>query len=85
MDKKLFEGVITPMVTPLIDRENIDIKGLEKLLDHLINGGVSGIFLMGTTGEGTSISLRMRKELIKYSVAYVNGLSLIHISEPTRH
>lgn len=73
MDKKLFEGVITPMVTPLIDRENIDIKGLEKLLDHLINGGVSGIFLMGTTGEGTSISLRMRKELIKYSVAYVNG------------
>ena len=49
------------MVYPLIDRENIDFKGLEKLLDHLINGGVSGVFLMGTTGEGTSISPRMRK------------------------
>ena len=68
MNKELFEGVITPMVTPLIDRENIDFKGLEKLLDHLINGGVSGVFLMGTTGEGTSISPRMRKDLIKYSV-----------------
>ena len=50
MNKDLFEGVITPMVTPLIDRENIDFKGLEKLLDHLINGGVSGkeqVFLPG--------------------------------------
>ena len=60
MSKNLFEGIITPMVTPLTDRENIDIKGLEKLLDHLVNGGVNGIFLMGTTGEGTSISYRMR-------------------------
>lgn len=80
MDKKLFEGVITPMVTPLINRENIDFKGLEKLLDHLINGGVSGVFLMGTTGEGTSISPRMRKELIKYSVEYVKGRVPVFVS-----
>jgi 4-hydroxy-tetrahydrodipicolinate synthase len=80
MDKKLFEGVITPMVTPLINRENIDFKGLEKLLDHLINGGISGVFLMGTTGEGTSISPRMRKELIKYSVEYVKGRVPIFVS-----
>ncbi|MEF8805635.1 MULTISPECIES: dihydrodipicolinate synthase family protein [Bacteroides] len=80
MDKKLFEGVITPMVTPLINRENIDFKGLEKLLDHLINGGVSGVFLMGTTGEGTSISSRMRKELIKYSVEYVKGRVPVFVS-----
>lgn len=80
MDKKLFEGVITPMVTPLINRENIDFKGLEKLLDHLINGGVSGVFLMGTTGEGTSISPRMRKELTKYSVEYVKGRVPVFVS-----
>lgn len=80
MNKNLFEGVITPMVTPLIDRENIDFKGLERLLDHLKNGGVSGVFLMGTTGEGTSISLRMRKELIKYSVEYVNSRVPVFVS-----
>lgn len=68
------------MVTPLINRENIDFKGLEKLLDHLINGGVSGVFLMGTTGEGTSISPRMRKELIKYSVEYVKGRVPVFVS-----
>lgn len=80
MNKELFEGVITPMVTPLIDRENIDFKGLEKLLDHLINGGVSGVFLMGTTGEGTSISPRMRKDLIKYSVEYVKKRVPVFVS-----
>lgn len=80
MNKELFEGVITPMVTPLIDRENIDFKGLEKLLDHLINGGVSGMFLMGTTGEGTSISPRMRKDLIKYSVEYVKKRVPVFVS-----
>lgn len=80
MNKELFEGVITPMVTPLIDRENIDFKGLEKLQDHLINGGVSGVFLMGTTGEGTSISPRMRKDLIKYSIEYVKGRVPVFVS-----
>ena len=80
MNKDLFEGVITPMVTPLIDRENIDFKGLEKLQDHLINGGVSGVFLMGTTGEGTSISPRMRKDLIKYSIEYVKGRVPVFVS-----
>ena len=80
MNKELFEGVITPMVTPLIDRENIDFKGWEKLMDHLINGGVSGVILMGTTGEGTSISPRMRKDLIKYSVEYVKERVPVFVS-----
>ena len=73
MEKKVFEGVITPMITPLLNRETLDIKGLEKMLDHLADGGVSGIFLMGTTGEGASLSYRMRRELIKKSCDYVAG------------
>ncbi|MDD4490275.1 MAG: dihydrodipicolinate synthase family protein [Paludibacter sp.] len=80
MTKEIFEGIITPMVTPLIDREEIDFKSLEKLTDHLINGGVSGIFLMGTTGEGTSISYNLKKELIKYSVEYINHRVPVFVS-----
>lgn len=49
------------------------------MLDHLINGGVSGVFLMGTTGEGTSISPRM-KDLIKYSIEYVKGRVPVFVS-----
>lgn len=80
MANEVIQGIITPMITPLTDRENIDFDSLKKLIDHLINGGVSGVFLMGTTGEGTSISYRLKKELIKYSVQYVNRRVPVFVS-----
>ncbi len=73
MTKQLFEGVITPMITPMVDRNTIDFEGQKRMLDHLVEGGVSGVFLMGTTGEGASLSYKMRKELIRFTVEYVNG------------
>lgn len=59
-------GVIPPMVTPLLDEDTLDHKGIEKLLNHLIGGGVHGLFILGTTGEGPSLSHTLRAELIKY-------------------
>lgn len=73
MSTRMFEGVITPMITPLIDRNTIDFEGQGKMLDHLIEGGVSGVFLMGTTGEGASLSYKMRKDLISFTVKHVDG------------
>ena len=45
-------GIIPPMVTPLCDRDKLDVAGLEKLIEHILAGGVSGLFILGTTGEG---------------------------------
>ena len=53
------------MVTPLRDRDELDVAGLEKLLEHILAGGVSGLFILGTTGEGPSLSYRLRRELIE--------------------
>lgn len=78
--KQIFEGIITPMITPLIDRMTLDVEGQKKMLDHLINGGVSGVFLMGTTGEGPSLSYRMRRELIKLTCDYVAGRVPVFVS-----
>jgi len=58
-------GIIPPMITPLIDRDNIDIKGLEKLIEHILLGGVHGLFILGTTGEAPSLSYKLRYELIE--------------------
>ncbi len=52
------------MVTPLSDRDSIDGEGLERLVEHLVVGGVHGIFILGTTGEAPSLSYRLRRELI---------------------
>ena len=58
-------GIIPPMVTPLRARDELDIAGLEKLLEHILSGGVSGLFILGTTGEGPSLSYRLRREFIE--------------------
>jgi 2-dehydro-3-deoxy-D-pentonate aldolase len=66
------KGIIPPVVTPLIDSNTLDVNGLEKLIEHIIAGGVHGIFILGTTGEATSLTYELRKELIKYTTGIVN-------------
>ena len=57
-------GIIPPMITPLLDRDTLDTGGLERLIEHILKGGVSGLFILGTSGEGPSLSYRLRGELI---------------------
>jgi len=52
------------MVTPLKDRDTLDVEGLERLVEHLVGGGVQGLFILGTSGEAPSLSGRLRRELI---------------------
>lgn len=53
------------MITPLKGRDELDHAGLERLIEHILAGGVSGLFILGTTGEGPSLSYRLRRELIE--------------------
>jgi len=71
MNKPL-KGIIPPLITPLLDNETIDNKGLERLLEHIIKGGVHGIFILGTTGEFASLSYKLRREMINYTCKIVN-------------
>ena len=66
------KGIIPPIVTPLINNSTLDVKGLEKLIEHYISGGVHGLFILGTTGEAQSLSYQLRKEFIKRTCDLVN-------------
>ncbi len=66
-------GIIPPTVTPLLDHDTLDVPGLERLIEHLLGGGVHGLFILGTTGEGPSLGYRLRKELIERACRQVNG------------
>ncbi|MBP6180849.1 dihydrodipicolinate synthase family protein [Flavobacterium sp.] len=73
-NKQAFSGIIPPMVTPLLsDNLTLDVKGVQHLVEHLISGGVHGIFILGTTGESTSLSYKAREQLIIESCKAVNG------------
>jgi len=66
-------GIIVPLLTPLRDRDTLDLEGLNRLIDHVIRGGVHGLFLLGTTGEGPSLSYRLRRELITHTIRQADG------------
>ncbi len=61
------------MVTPLNARNGLDHPGLERLIAHQIDAGVAGLFVLGTTGEGPSLSYRLRYELVERTCELVAG------------
>ncbi|MCE5345197.1 MAG: dihydrodipicolinate synthase family protein [Bacteroidales bacterium] len=65
-------GIIPPVVTPLLNNNTLDVEGLERLLEHIISGGVHGVFILGTTGELPSLSHKLRYELIERTCLHVN-------------
>lgn len=66
-------GIVPPLVTPLAARDELDRPGLERLLNHVIDGGVSGVFILGTTGEAPSLSYRLRREMISETTKIVKS------------
>src|SRR3954471_11457309 len=71
--KPTFRGIIPPMVTPLQARDALDLPGLERLIEHILGGGVHGLFLLGTTGEAPGLSHRLRCELVERTCEQVSG------------
>lgn len=66
-------GIVPPLVTPLIDRDQLDIPGAKRLVEHVIGGGVQGLFVLGTTGEAPSLSYRLRRQWIDSVCQWVDG------------
>ncbi|WP_373495542.1 dihydrodipicolinate synthase family protein [Aquiflexum sp.] len=71
------EGIIVPMVTPLLSNGELDKKGTERLIRHLTHGGVYGIFILGTTGEASSLKTALKKELIEITCKETQGQHLV--------
>jgi dihydrodipicolinate synthase/N-acetylneuraminate lyase len=66
-------GIVPPMPTPLLDRDTLDLAGVERLVEHVLAGGVRGLFVLGTTGEGPSLSYRLRADLVDRVCRQVGG------------
>lgn len=68
----LLNGIVPPLITPLLDADTLDHEGLVKLINHVIGGGIHGLFLLGTTGEGPSLSKRIQYELVEEAVKIID-------------
>ena len=72
-DGTILRGVIPPIVTPLLSHNEIDVEGTRQLLDHILQTNVAGVFILGTTGEFSSLCPSLRVEFIKLCCQIVNG------------
>jgi 2-dehydro-3-deoxy-D-pentonate aldolase len=73
-------GIIPPMVTPLASHDKLDHSAIERLTEHLLGGGVHGLFILGTCGEGLSLSHNLRRELVDQVCRQVDGRVSVLVS-----
>jgi dihydrodipicolinate synthase/N-acetylneuraminate lyase len=77
------EGVLPPLITPLTQNDQLDVAHLEKLIEYQLAGNVHGFFLLGTTGEGPSLSHSLKAEVVQRVCQFVAGRVpvLVNISD----
>ena len=61
-------GTGVALITPFNNDASIDFKSLANLIEHVINGGVDFLVILGTTAETTSLSVDEKKEVINFII-----------------
>ncbi len=72
-------GIVTPLVTPLKADGGLDTAGLERLVEHLVAGGVHGLFPLGTTAEAYALEPDLRREVVRYTVKFSKGRLPVYV------
>jgi len=76
---EFISGIIPAAVTPMTEDEELDERGLEKLLDHLIAAGVDGVFTVGTAGEFWALTVEEKKRVFEWTVACTKGRVPVYV------
>ena len=66
------------MMTPFTPAGGIDEPAVGRIVDHLIGGGVAGIFPLGTTGESASIHPEDKRRLVAATIKHVGGRAMMY-------
>ena len=72
MSNDKFTGIIPALITPSDKNDQIDIRALEAHVQYLLQKGVSGLYLTGSTGEGFQMDIQERNEVIRHICSIVN-------------
>jgi len=66
-------GTGVAIITPFLKNLSVDYIGLEKTINHVINGGVNYIVVLGTTGETPTLSKEEKIDILHATYQYVNS------------
>lgn len=70
---KDLKGVIPPIITPVDSNENVEESGLKRVINHVLDGGVHGVFVLGSNGEFYALDFENQKRAVEITVDQVNG------------
>jgi len=70
---KLLRGVIPPVCTPFTADYAIDEKSLRRLINYLLDGGVTGLFVLGSTSEVAYLTDKRRADVIRIAIDETAG------------
>ena len=70
---KRFRGVIPPVVTPDTPDHALDVPSFERLINYMIDGGVDGLFFLGSSGEVVFSTDERRDQIVREAVRIVAG------------
>ena len=59
------KGVYTAIITPFDDKNNVDYDTLCNLIKRQIENCISGIILLGTTGESPTLDIDEKKQIVR--------------------
>ncbi len=68
-----FQGVWTIVPTPLTPEEDVDEPALREVLRYVIEGGVHGLWMLGSGGEQPMLSLEVSRRVLDIAVEEANG------------
>ncbi|MCP4122911.1 MAG: 4-hydroxy-tetrahydrodipicolinate synthase [Bacteroidetes bacterium] len=73
MNVDFLRGTGVALVTPFDEHLNIDYTAHQKIIDHVIEGGVDYLVVIGTTGESVNLSPEEKQELIRKTIHFAHG------------
>lgn len=73
MANPTFTGIVPPLVTPRTTDGAVDLESLKKVIEHLISGGVDGIFALGSSGEVLYLTNEEREQILRTCVETIAG------------
>lgn len=68
-----FRGTGVALVTPFNNNHQVDFNGLEKLVNHCLDGGVEYLVVMGTTGENATLDQDEKLQVLQHVQKVNNG------------
>ena len=70
---QVFKGIWPALVTPANEDHSVNVNAVRDLVDYLIDKGVDGFYVGGTTGEGIFMPVAQRKILVETALSHINN------------